>query len=47
MPLLVFALGVIILVGALKKASPLKRSKTFSVSNEKKFDVLENKKGKD
>ena len=47
MPLLVFALGVIILVGALKKASPLKRSKTFSVSNEKKLDVLENKKGKD
>ena len=47
MPLLVFTLGVIILVGALKKASPLKRSKTFSVSNEKKLDVLENEKEKD
>jgi hypothetical protein len=38
---------VIILVGAVKKASPLKRSKTFSVSNKKNLDVLENKKGKD
>jgi cytochrome c-type biogenesis protein CcmH len=47
MPLLVFFLGVVILVGVLKKASPSNKSRFSNVSNDTKVsDSLENKKGK-
>jgi hypothetical protein len=47
MPLLVFSLGVVILVGVLKKASPSNKSRFSDTSNDTKvLDSLENKKGK-
>lgn len=47
MPLLVFSLGVVILVGVLKKVSPSNKSRFSDTSNDTKvLDSLENKKGK-
>lgn len=47
MPLLVFSLGVVILVGVLKKVSPANKSRFSDTSNDTKvLDSLENKKGK-